>query len=129
MAPTRVGSWLWLVALALGGVPDFCAAKRSFTVADDIGLTLFALGAASVSFSLDGHYFAVISVRGLLDSNRPESTLRIFQTEDVEHFLSRPIGSRLPTPVWSISKSTYKDGPIISDIRWLPKPDALAFMA
>jgi dipeptidyl aminopeptidase/acylaminoacyl peptidase len=82
-----------------------------------------------VTFSPDDRYFAVVSERGRLDLNRSESTLRVYVTEDVHHFLSRPDTTDEPSPFWTVSKATYKDGPIISDLRWLPDSSGLMFLA
>jgi dipeptidyl aminopeptidase/acylaminoacyl peptidase len=123
-----------LLVMCLGTLP--CGAtKRRFTVADDIELTHFAgdpyTGGLdyAVRFSPDGLYFLVYTARGLLDQNRPESTLRVFRTEDVHQFLLHPEATREPSPVWILSKSTYKDGPIITRTRWLEDSSGVAFLA
>ena len=56
-------------------------AKRPFTVAEEIGLSLFIpdMGRANPRFSPDGEYFAVYSQRGRLDLNRPEYSLRFYR--------------------------------------------------
>src|SRR5713226_1429589 len=109
------------------------AAKRPFTVADDITLVHFGdpytLKADPVTFSPDGRYFVVDTERGLIEENRPESTLRVFRTEDVREFLIDPKIMRAPSPIWMFSKSTYKDGPIITHIRWLADSTGFAFLA
>ena len=121
--------------MCLGTLPCGASEKRRFTVADDIELTHFAgdpyTGALdyAVRFSPDGLYFLVYTARGLLDQNRPESTLRVFRTEDVHRFLLHPEVTREPSPVWTLSKSTYKDGPIITRSRWLPDSSGVAFLA
>ena len=99
---------------------------RGFSVADDIGLTRVG---STVVFSPDDRYFAVVSEHGRLDLNRSESIVRVYVTEDVHHFLSQPDTTDEPSPFWTVSKSTYKDGPIISDLRWLPDSSGLAFLA
>jgi hypothetical protein len=122
--------------LAVGtALPEaFCeAVKRRFTVADDIGLAHFgdpySAEAAPVTFSPDGRYFAVDTERGLLNKNRSESTLRVFRTKDVRQFLLDSKITSAPSPIWLISKSTYKDGPIITNIRWLKDSSGVAFLA
>src|SRR5260370_20635740 len=75
-----------LLATVIGLVSSPCkAAKRGFTVADDIELVHF--GNPAITFSPNGFYFVVNTERGLLGRNRTESTLRIFQTEDVRQFI------------------------------------------
>jgi len=103
------------------------AAGNHFTVVDDIQLSRFAT--QRPLFSPDDRYFAVVSERGRLDLNRPESTLRVYATEDVHHFPSQTDTTKEPSPFWRVSKSTYKDGPIISHLRWLPDSSGLTFLA
>lgn len=108
-------------------------AQRPFTVADDIGLSYFGdpyLGKADpIVFSPDGRHFVVHTERGRLDLDRPESTLRIYKTEDVQTFLNHPGISLQPAPVWSFSKSSYKDGPVIQELRWFQNSSGFAFLA
>jgi hypothetical protein len=119
-----------LLALATSAFP--CRAAEKFTVADDIGLTnfggMYPGEPDAVTRSPDGQYLAVYSERGLVDQNRPESTIRIYRIGDVDEFiLSR--GSVAPSPIWTITKSTYRDGPIITDTRWLADSTGVAFLA
>jgi dipeptidyl aminopeptidase/acylaminoacyl peptidase len=102
------------------------AELRRFTVADDIGLT--RIGAA-VAFSPDKRFFIVVSDRGRLDLNRAESTLRVYATEGIRKLLSEREGQQEPSPQWSISKSTYTEDPIISDVRWLDDSSGFMFLA
>src|SRR5712691_4597031 len=108
-------------------------AKRRFTVADDIRVSHFGdlyLGKAdAITFSPNGRYFVVDTERGLLEQNRPESTLRIYRMEDVQQFLLHSEKALEPSPLWVLSKSTYKDGPIITHIRWLADSSGIAFLA
>lgn len=103
------------------------ASKRRFTVADDIGLVQF--GYPGYAFSPNGRYFVVDTTRGRLELNRPEDTLRVYRTEDVRQLLSHRGNGPEPLPVWTLSKSTYKDGPIISKTRWLADSSGIAFLA
>jgi len=128
----QVARITWLMcAVVLVNLP--CdAAKRRFTVADDIGLSHFGDPdggeAAPITFSPDGRYFVVDTERGLMDENRPESTLRIYRVMDVNRFLLHPEDTREPAPVWKLSRSTYRNGPIITSIRWLPDSKGFAFL-
>lgn len=133
IVPRRGSCWS-VIVLALSGSLTILAAKpaiehgtqRRFTVADDIELVQFA---APVTFSPDHRYFVVVSERGRLDLNRPESSLRVYLTQDIKLFLSRPSVDDQPSPLWSISMSTCKNGPIISDVRWLADSSGVAFLA
>jgi dipeptidyl aminopeptidase/acylaminoacyl peptidase len=126
---------LFLVVLLVAGLSSSpCyAAKHRFNVADDIGLTYFGdpfTGEVeAVTFSPNGRYFAVDSERGLLDQNCLESTLRVYSVDDVHQFVLHADRSHEPLPVWVFSKSTYKDGPIITNIRWLADSSGIAFLA
>src|SRR5260370_29579382 len=99
---------------------------RRFTVAEDIGLTQFG---DSIMFSRDGQYFVAVSERGRLDLNRPESSLRVYVTEEIHHFLSQLDPTEPRLPFWTISKSTYQEGPIINNVRWLADSSGLVFLA
>ena len=106
-------------------------AKKQFTVVDEIGLTLFGTpnGAVpGVHYSPDGNYFAVWTERGRLDLNRPEDTLRFYRSQDIENFLKHSDGPQPPSPVWELNRSTYKEGPIINDWRWLADSSGVAFL-
>src|SRR3984957_13768335 len=116
---------LWMSVASAGARPE--ASKRRFTVADDIGLIQF--GYPGYAFSPDGRYFVVDTTRGRLDLNKPEATLRVYRTEDVRQLLSHRGNGPEPLPVWTLSKSTYKDGPIISKTRWLADSSGIAFLA
>jgi dipeptidyl aminopeptidase/acylaminoacyl peptidase len=109
------------------------AAKKRFTVADDIGMVLFRQPFSEVrerkTFSPNGFYFFVHTERGRLDINRPESTLAVFRTEDVRQFLLNAELTCPPSPIWTFKKATFQDGPIIADIRWLADSRGLAFLA
>lgn len=107
------------------GAADQVTARR-FTVADDIELTRIS---QTVMFSPDDGYFVVASDRGRLDLNRPESSLRVYSTEDIRHVLSGPSAQEEPAPVWTITQSTYKYGPIISNVRWLADSTGLVFLS
>src|ERR1700685_1307138 len=105
--------------------PTHCEAQQAkmpFSVVDDIALVKFDApfgGSKPVQVSPDGNYFVVYTDRGRLDLNRPEDSLRFYSSRDVEDFLKHSKESQPPSPVWVITLSTDKEGPIISDCRWL----------
>ena len=124
--------------MALGALPQLAmgqagTARKShlFTVRDDIQLIRFpqTIEGLPVRFSPDGHYFLITSERGRLDLNRPESSIRIYRTRDTHQFLVHPETAVQLPPVWTITKSTYKNGPIISNVRWLRSSRGIAFLA
>ena len=130
----KIGCLLgWLLAL---GMLSPCARsddKRRFTVADDVKLSHFGdpytAQAEPITFSPDGRYFVVDTERGRIDLNRPESTLRVYRTEDVEKFLRSSQDDQEAVPFWIVTKSSFKDGPIITNIRWLADSSAFGFLA
>ena len=106
------------------------AITKPFTVADEIGLTLF--GAADgappkVRFSPDNNYFVVWSERGRLNRNRVEDSLRFYRGQDALKFLSRSHQSGPLSPLWILIRSA-EEGPIIGDWRWLPNSRGVAFL-
>jgi hypothetical protein len=114
--------------------PPTSAGARHFTVNDDVQFSqfgdLFEGGSLSASaFSPDGAYFVVNTERGRLDLNRPESVVRIFQTKDIKAFLAASHRTKEPTPIWRFGESTCKNGPIVSNIRWLADSGGIAFLA
>ncbi len=112
-----------LIAAALGAAQT---GHRRFTVVDDIGLSQFQ---PDLVFSPDDRFFIVVSDRGRVELNRAESTLRVYSTEDIRKLLSEPEAQQEPSPLWSISKSTYTEGPIISNVRWLYDSSGFMFLA
>jgi hypothetical protein len=102
--------------------------KRAFTVSDDIGMTVFGDPGTGLRFSPDGNYFVVYTERGRLDANLVEDSLRVYRSRDVENFVEHSDWAQPPSPVWDITLSTDKEGPIIKDWRWLSDSSGLAFL-
>jgi hypothetical protein len=127
--------WIYfLVSISLvGSAPQVVSAqqaKKPFTVTDEIGLTLFddlSGGGAKVSFSPDGNYFVVWAERGRLDLDNVEDSLRIYRSQDIKDFLQQLNGSLTPAPIWIVIRFG-KEGPVISDWRWLPDSSGVAFL-
>jgi hypothetical protein len=108
------------------------AARRPFTVAEEIELAHFGdpytLQAEAVQWSPNGDYVAVNTERGRLDIGRPEAQLRVYRTRDIREFVRRAGDTAPPLPVWSISRATERDGPIITQWHWLADSTGLAFL-
>src|SRR5437899_3313659 len=103
----KISGYLVLSLVALSCSPSASAqhAKRPFTVADDIGLTLFEVqggGAPEIHFSPDGKYFAVWTERGSVARNCVEDSLRFYRMQDVEAFL-KDDHVQPPKPVWIVT--------------------------
>lgn len=122
-----LGTMTLLLVLSGSGITK-TEGRRKFTVSDDIGLTHLNR-ADAIRFSPDDRYFVVLSERGRLDLNRPESSLRFYSTEDVKHFLERPGASGDLSSYWTVSMATYKEGPIVSDVRWVSDSTGAVFLA
>ena len=126
---------LYVVLITILGVYSLLlhaedAVKKPFTVADDIGLTLFLGprgGEPQLSFSPDGTYFAVWSERGRLDLNRIEDSLRLYRSEEIQRFFENQQALE-PSPVWVVRRSTSKEGTIINKWRWLADSSGIAFL-
>jgi hypothetical protein len=105
--------------------------KRPFTVADEIGLTLFDDpdgGDPELRFSPNGNYFAVWSERGLVSANRVEDSLTFYRTADIRDFMRQAASPSPPRPLWTV-KRTEKEGRVIGDDwRWLADSSAVAFV-
>src|SRR5260370_32646653 len=105
-------------------------AKKPFTVADEMGLTLFDDPngePADIHFSPDGNYFAIWTERARLDLNVVEDSLRFYRSADVEHFVGHSTEPELPSPVWVVNRSETK-GSVIHDWRWLADSSGVAFL-
>jgi len=131
-----MGSWrrllaLGVIALSVAFAPEMGAqTKRPFTVAEEIGMTLFGDakgGKPEVHFSPDGSYFAVWTERGRLDVDRPEDSLRFYRSQDVVNLLKLPEDSLL-RPTWIVTRSTNKSGRIIDSWRWLADSSGVAYL-
>src|SRR5260370_38577907 len=128
----RTISFSFTVSISLIGIVAQIAsaqkAKRPFTVADEIGLTLFDDPGGEryeVLFSPDGNYFAVWSERGRLDLNCVEDSLRFYRRQDVETFLKHPDTLPSVKPVWIVNRSD-REGTVINDLCWLPDSTGVA---
>ena len=125
---------LILLFLFVRSVPS-CRAQptnKPFTVADDIGMTFFGDQnggqAEAVRFSPDERYFAVHTERGRLDLNRVEDTLRFYRSQDIENFAKHSDNPQQAAPMWTLTLSTDKTGPIFRDWRWLADSSGVAFL-
>lgn len=123
-----------IVFISLIGIASHIAsarqAKEPFTVADEIGLTLFddpGGARAKVLFSADGNYFAVWTERGRLNLNCVEDSLWFYRSQDVRDFLKHPDAWRPPSPLWVVDRSDTNGGSI-SDWRWLADSSGVAFI-
>lgn len=135
MARKKTFCFQFNVVVCLIGVASQIASaqqsKRPFTVADEIGLTLFDDPGGGhgdrVRRSPDGNFFAVWSERGRLDINQVEDSLRFYRRQDVEAFLKRPEALQPLSALWILNRAD-QEGTVIQDWRWLPDSSGVAFV-
>jgi len=113
-----------------GGTALAQEVKRPFTVAEEIGVTLFGTpngGEPEIRFSPNGKYVAVWSERGRLEVDQVEDSLRFYHSRDLEDFVTRSASSRPPSPMWIMTRSG-KEGPVVNDWRWLADSTGVAYL-
>jgi hypothetical protein len=115
--------------------------KRGFGVQDSIQMTTFNEPSNSnpgddAKRSPDNRYFWLITTRGILESNELESTLWVFDSQDIRAFVGDPQGrSAAPAPR-AIARIAASPGLIsfdtsaslISGVRWTEDSRALLFL-
>ena len=123
-------SCLGLAGIALGA--EGSAQPHRFSVRDSIEMTRFSDPSdfereSKARLSPDGNYFLVITSRGLMESNRIESTLWIFSKDDVRSFLTAPSAAAWLSPrtlatvaAVPIADAVATYSPVISSARWSP---------
>ncbi len=122
-----------ILSLALNCASAEATAKRPFTVEDDIKLAQFGvfdnLQARDITWSPDGSLVVVHVERGSLITNKPEDEIRVYDRARLRQFVNSigPRGADL-APMWSLKRSTYKSGAIISRMQWCKNSKCLAFL-
>ncbi|WP_263408852.1 hypothetical protein [Terriglobus tenax] len=115
--------------------------QRAFSVVDDIAMVRFSdpspeesdAAAKSASMSPDGRHIAVVTTRGLLDSNRIESRISVFAVSDIQRLLRDPLQKSIqPRLVATIAsfphhEQTVPYAPVIKDLRWSANGKLLYF--
>jgi hypothetical protein len=99
------------------------ARPRTFSVRDDIEMVHFEdpsehLSNPTVQFSPDYGYFAVITERGIINTNVVESALWVFQTNKVLQDLHSS-GVTPPAGRAPLLRMTATNAPVIFDLEWL----------
>jgi hypothetical protein len=131
---SRVISFSVLAFTYLSGTGSAVASaqqvKKAFTVAEEIGLTLFSDsqgGRPEVRASPDGNYFTIWSERGDLELNKVEDSLRFYRSQDLENFLQNSDESQSSPPIWIVNRS-YTQGRIIDKWQWLADSSGVAYL-
>jgi hypothetical protein len=126
-------------AVALGlilglGAIEASAHNRSaneFTLPKQIHMWRFTTpygDARPVMMAPDRRFVAVWAERGLVRKNLIEDDLRIYSMKALRRFVDHSQGEPTPAPVINLREATWKEGPIISQIQWLPRSTGLAFL-
>src|SRR5438876_3060268 len=110
------------------------AGKKRFTVTDDIEFVYFSDASTSygnyegepILFSPNGDFFAVLTSRGRLDTNRVEQSLRFYRTQEIEDFVSHSNDQQPPSPVWIVNRSANVEP--ISNMHWLANSSGVALL-
>jgi dipeptidyl aminopeptidase/acylaminoacyl peptidase len=118
------------------------AQSHAFTVKDDIAMVRFndpsgSYPGAAAKFSHDGRYFAVVTSRGVIESDQIESVLSVFSAGETEAFVTDSGKSSTAPPAQIVIKmaavlSTEQSsayGAIITDLRWSSDSNELYFLA
>lgn len=104
---------------------------RDFSVTDEIGIARFGDPSGLSEgplFSPSGKLVAVRTERGLVDQNRVEDELRIYDVDSLRRLANAPDPSVLPRPLVEVRKRTNATGMLISEMKWLEDSSGLAFL-
>src|SRR5437660_11767166 len=95
---------------------------KAFTVRDSIELVRFDAQDAEqdeqVQFAPDERSFTVVTKRGVLASNAIESTVWLFDTQDVRRFVNSSSDVSPPRPRMLARISSSSNGSPITHLRW-----------
>lgn len=144
--------WLWYISCALAGIlalqvsemqvvsQTTSAAELPFTVRDSIEFAHIVDPRCSTTagtpdeppapkpiYSPDGRHFLLMTVRGDLATNTLQSTLWMFDSQDVRDYILGH-STNPPVPKRLVSMSAQSNLPTISDVRWLPSSDEITFL-
>jgi dipeptidyl aminopeptidase/acylaminoacyl peptidase len=123
---------------AIGGY----AQQHSFNVKDCIAMTRFnepsgLTNGERAQRSPDRRYFWLVTSRGLLDSNRIESTLWLVDAASVRRFVNSTLNDRAAAPIpravarlSAVPRIHVGDpyAPVISDVRWSSDSRSIFFL-
>lgn len=128
----KVAYW---VAIGIAVIPMVAAKSqdgRPFSVKDDIAMVRFSdprpehriPGSEIVRPSPDGKHYALVTTKGLLDSDQVDSEISVFEYKGISDYLHTATG-RQPAPrvIASIVSYPHRDmaiayAPVIEDLHW-----------
>jgi dipeptidyl aminopeptidase/acylaminoacyl peptidase len=107
------------------------AQDHRFSVKDDIAMTRFSEpssdadvpGSETAKLSPDGVYVAIVTTKGLLESDQIESDLSVFRLKEVSAFLEGAGPAPQPHVIASVVSYPHREqtvayAPVIKDLRW-----------
>ncbi|MCU1224333.1 MAG: hypothetical protein JWQ42_2426 [Edaphobacter sp.] len=112
------------------------AGASTFTVKDAIGMQKFvdpypfhpySIQREDAKFSPDNRFFAVVTQRGLVATNELESTIWVFDVNDVGRFLSNSLKVAPPVPTRVAKAAAVTNDLTITQLRWISN-QKLAFL-
>lgn len=127
---------LCLVLLGSALTSGAASAKdKTFSVLDSIVMSVFTdpdayFGNApdvAVPLSPDGAHFAVVTTRGLVESNETESSVWVFDTAPVNEVLHGKRTQPIRPALLARRTLVSNEGALISDVRWSADSRALFF--
>ena len=120
--------------MTAGIAPMKCAAQsHPFTVKDDIGMVRFnkpfpqsgVTGSGFAPRSPDGKYFAVVTSRGILNSDQIESQVVVFSRDGARAFMqsshsSQPFAPRVVATIVGTMRysGAFPYAAVVEDLRW-----------
>jgi dipeptidyl aminopeptidase/acylaminoacyl peptidase len=113
------------------------AQDRSFTVRDSIEMSIFIdpetrVGNgkdATVNWSPDGRHFAVVTARGVIESNETESTIWVFDSDEVRDvLLSQTVRKTVSPMAVARLAAVTNNRSVISDVRWSSDSKSIFFL-
>ncbi|HET6929200.1 MAG TPA: prolyl oligopeptidase family serine peptidase [Candidatus Acidoferrum sp.] len=129
-----VATAIWL----LGVMPPLWSregGQRPFTVKDTVEFSHivdFRISEESSRVpgpvvSPDGKHFLLVTTRGILSSNKTESTIWLFDRDAVARFVSKSTAAK-PIPKSIASVAATSNMPVLSGVRWLEDSKRIAFL-
>jgi dipeptidyl aminopeptidase/acylaminoacyl peptidase len=124
-----------VMAITLWAIATDAHASKTMSLTDDIQMSVFidpipiAERTKVAKLSPDGRYLLWTTERGLIKENLPEDTIWLVKTSEVDGYLRDRASRALPKVAPLVRMTTYKDGSIISDVRWGDDSSEVYFLA
>ena len=116
------------------------SSDHAFSVKDDIAMVRFSdpssepdvPGSDVARRSPDGKYLAIVTTKGLLESDQIESDVTVFRIKEVFDFLQGEEQLPIPRVIATIVSFPHREqtmayAPVIKDLRWSPDMTSVYF--